>query len=448
MQSPGEWSDAAAPGIGGAADPGISPIGAVPYADAGSPAGAREQRDDSGGCAFSNVESPPEGFFARDSAISAPHVSGSGSSPASGNDETQGHAHSFDRSLPPPHPEAYASDHDGRPVSPIAQSLSPDHMALHSPGEFGGSPRHFGDTVEFEASPIHPAEGGMDAMSSIHSASSPNPAARRSLQQVFSEAESPVRSDHRSNFNSLGGLRDGGMSTLSFSPDGSGSGNGSAPRIHGGSGLLGSQASFHTVQHAFSDESSGGHEFDDDHSAIGSRGVASSPRSLGRDGEMARRTPSSEIATQTDPPEVQVSGTSPALVSPTPMQQQQQQQHQQHQQQQQHQHQHHQHQHQHHQHQHHQHHQQRSTGVHRVGSPIDGQYGGGQLWMVDSDHQDENAQVCTLTALCHCARSMVHSVHTELWLCHTCSRVWSMRSFKEPRRKPKHPTHRSMLTLK
>jgi hypothetical protein len=329
----------------------------------------REHQDDHAGQAFSNVESPPEDFFARDSAMSAPHVSGSGSVAGSGHDLTQGHAHSFDRSLPPPHPEAYASDNNGRPVSPIAQSQSPAHMAMHSPGEFGGSPRHFGDAVEFESSPIQPAEDGIGAMSSIHSVS-PKSAAR-SLQQDFSEADSPIRSDRQSHPNSLGGSRDGVTNTLSFTTGGSGSRNGSGPIIHGGSGLLESRASTQNV-HAFSDESSGGHEFDDDLTAIGSRVGVSSARSLGRDCGGPQRSPSSEIATQTDPPEVQVSGTytSPAgaqRVPPTVMQEQQR--------------------------------HQGSMGVRRVDPRMDGHHGGGQLWMVDSDHQEGIAQVCELVML-------------------------------------------------
>ena len=324
-------------------------------------AGIQSSQRDHDGRAFSNVESPPEDFFARDSALSAPPVSGSGSIVESGNDVTQGRAHSFDRSLPPPHPEAYASD-DGRPVSPIPQSQSPAHSSMHSPSEFGGSPRHFGDAVEFETSPVQSAGSQIGAMSSIHSAS-PKSAARRSLQQDFSEAESPVRSDRQLNPSSLGGSRNGVASTLSFTTaGGSRSGNGSDPVLHGGSGLMDSHASMHTV-HAFSDESSSGHEFDDDlrESANGLRRSVSSARSLGRDGGRPQRSPSSEIATQTDPPEVQVSGTytSPAAAQqmpPTEMQ------------------------------------QQGGLGVHRVG-------GGGHLWMVDSDHREETAQVCKLSSV-------------------------------------------------
>ena len=63
------------------------------------------------------------------------------------------------------------------------------------------------------------------------------------------------------------------------------------------------------MQHvaAFSDESSGGHEFDDEHLPSRSRIAATSGRSLGRDGEGKQRSVSS--GTQTDNPEDHESGT-------------------------------------------------------------------------------------------------------------------------------------------
>ena len=220
-------------------------------------------------------------------------------------------------------------------------------------------------------------------MSSIRSDSPPVPAAVRSLEQQLSEAESPARNDldHRSEYSRS--PRDQVSNTLSFSPGDSGRGGDTVPVIHGGSDLLGSRMSMQNVQHAFSDESSGGHELDDENlqpSAESHRGgvmMMSSARTLGRDSDSerpAQRTHSREIATQTpadnndrdggrrSPPQDMRESVSPHVSPEAP--------------------------HSLHQEQHH-----HTGGVRRVGPRIHGQEGAGQLWMVDSDHREDVSQV-------------------------------------------------------
>ena len=179
--------------------------------------------------------------------------------------------------------------------------------------------------------------------------------------------------------------------TLSFSPPDGEQYHDIAPVIHGGSGLLGSRTSMQQSVRAFSDESSGGHEFGDGLSVVGSSqrggGGMSSARSLGRDSERlsTQRTQSREIATQTRGADREHASSRSQDVftadsryrfvaeDAAAMQR------------------------------HHEQAQHRGGGgtAHKVGPRVEGQQGNGQLWMVDSDHRDEPTQVrcCLFLAL-------------------------------------------------